>query len=115
MPKGISLTNFISWCNDKKNTLYRRDLEAGDIVHVMTINSMYRLHVLDGGMFAVSGGWFDRHGLSPFVTTIAGCTFGGSMINITAVAACGLCIEFGNRVRTSCIRKVIILHHSSIN
>ncbi len=115
MPEGISLSRFIGLSTDKRNTLFRHDVQTGDIVYVRTLNSIYSLRALDDGLFAVSGGWFDKHGVSPFITGINGCTFGGSMINITAIAACGLCIEFGNRVRTSSIRKIVIFQQSRKN
>lgn len=85
------------------------------MVYVRTFNSLYSLRALADGSFEAAGGWFDKHGISPVVIRINGCTYGGSMINITAVAACGLCIEFSNRVRTSSIRKIVILRHISRN
>lgn len=115
MPEGISLSQFIGLSTNKKNTLFRQDIHTGDMVYVKTRNSLYTLCKLEDGSFAVSGGWFDKHGMSPFVTGINGCTFGGSMINITAIAAYGLCIEFGNRVRTSSIRNILIFHHNRKN
>jgi len=115
MPKGISISRFIRWSTDKKNTLFKSDIHTGDIVYIRTINSLYTLHALDDGSFSVTGGWFDKRGVSPFVTHINGCTYGGSLINITAVASCGLCIEFSNRVRTSSIQKIIFFRQISKN
>jgi len=109
MPEGLSLSKFIGLSTDKRYALIRSDIEIGDVIYVKTINSVYTIRALSNNSFAISGGWFDKRGISPFITGINGCTFGGSMINITAIAACGLCIEFGNRVRTSSIRKIIIL------
>ncbi|MDA2938136.1 hypothetical protein MYX75_07740, partial [Acidobacteria bacterium AH-259-A15] len=71
--------------------------------------STYSIHVLEDGFYSVSGGWFDRKGLSPLRTTITGCTWGGSAIKIDIVAACGLHLEFGNQVVTSTIRKVCLI------
>ncbi len=47
----------------------------------------------------------DKEGLSPLRTTINGCTWGGSAIKVDIVAACGLHLEFGNRVVTSRIKE----------
>jgi hypothetical protein len=85
------------------------DLDFGDMVVVTTANSTYSIHVLDDGLYSISGGWFDRHGLSPMKTTIQGCTWGGSAIKIDVMAACGLHLEFGNRVRTSGIKKIHVI------
>lgn len=71
-----------------------------------TTNSTYAIGVLEDGFYSISGGWFDRHGLSPLRTTIAGCTWCGSVINIDILAARGLHMEFGSQVVTSRIRNV---------
>ena len=42
-------------------------------------------------------------------TNINGCTWGGSAIMIDIVAACGLHLEFGNRVVTSKIRQFSVV------
>ena len=93
----------------------KTNLHSGDVVLIYTRNSIYSVRVLENGMYRVSGGWFDRHGLSPVKTTITGCTWGGSIIKLDIIAACGLCLEFGNRVVTSPIRKVKIIHYGSQN
>lgn len=87
----------------------KAELSSGDWVVVTTLNSTYAIHVLDDGFYSVSGGWFDHHGLSPIRTTITGCTWGGSAIKLDIIAACGLRLEFGNRVLTSYIRRVQVL------
>ncbi|HEY1434581.1 MAG TPA: hypothetical protein VGG65_04350 [Thermoanaerobaculia bacterium] len=87
----------------------KMDLGPGDYVVVTTENSVYSLEVLDAATFSVRGGWFDRQGLSPVRTSIAGCTWGGSVIKNDIVAACGLHLEFGNRLLTSCIREVLVI------
>ena len=46
---------------------------------------------------------------------INGCTWGGSAIKIDIVAAAGLCLEFGNKVRTSPIQKIALFPKGSIN
>jgi len=79
----------------------KADLELGDQVFVTTRNSTYAIHVLQEDLYSVSGGWFDRKGLSPSKVAINGCTWGGQAIKWDIVAACGLHLEFGNQVVTS--------------
>jgi len=93
----------------------RNDLRRGDRMLVFTRNSCYSLLVLEDNSFLVSGGWFDRHRLSPVETTVAGCSWGGSVIKVDIVAACGLSLEFGNRLVTSAIRKIVIFKHGCLN
>ena len=93
----------------------RKGLEAGDLVYVMTCNSEYSIRVEEGGHFTVSGGWFDLRGKSPARTTIKGCTWGGSVIKVDIIAACGLRIEFGNRLITSPIQKIFVLSRETKN
>ncbi|HLF19440.1 MAG TPA: hypothetical protein VI704_01495, partial [Bacteroidota bacterium] len=81
----------------------------GDWVIVKTVKSLYRIRALGGGLYEVSGGWFEKKGLSPAHLRISGCTWGGSTIKIDLIAACGLRIEFGNRLITSPIRKIFVL------
>jgi hypothetical protein len=91
---------------DGLNAVNKSDLAFGDLVLVTTAHSTYSIYALEDGYYSVSGGWFDRHGLSPIKTTITGCTWGGSTVKLDIVAACGLHLEFGNRVVTSRIRSV---------
>ena len=100
---------------DKLQAMKKADLRAGDWVCVKTRNSVYTIRVLGNGKYAVSGGWFDRKGLSPMITPVAGCTWGGSAIKIDIVAACGLRIEFGNRLITSTIQKIFFLPYGCEN
>ena len=93
----------------------KNDLRFGDIILVTTLNSVYTVQVLQDGFYLVSGGWFDKKGLSPMKTTINGCTWGGSIIKIDIMAACGLCVEFGNRVVTTPIQKVCIIPNGGEN
>ena len=86
----------------------RKDLRAGDLLAVKTCNSAYSIKLERSGLFTVTGGWFDRWGKSLATTSIRGCTWGGSVIKIDIVAACGLRIEFGNRLITSPIRKIFV-------
>lgn len=85
------------------------DLRRGDWLVVDTRNSSYSICALGEGRYWVSGGWFDRQGLSPATVTINGCTWGGSAIKTDVVAVPGLRLEFGNRVVTSRIRGVRLI------
>jgi hypothetical protein len=78
-------------------------------VLVTTKNSVYSICVMGGGLYSVSGGWFDREGVSPQKTTINGCTWGGSAIKNDIVAALGLFLEFGNQVMTTRIQHVRVI------
>ena len=87
----------------------KAELNLGDWVLVTTLNSTYSIRVLEEDLYSISGGWFDREGLSPLRTSITGCTWGGSAIKVDIVAACGLHLEFGNRVVTSRIQNVCVM------
>lgn len=93
----------------------KKDLLFGDLVLITTPNSVYVVRVLDNGYYQVSGGWFDRNGLSPLRTTITGCTCLGSIVKVDMLAACGLCLEFGNRIVTSPIQKVCLIRCGGLN
>ena len=87
----------------------KRDLCPGDWVLVRTKNSIYTIRVLGGDNYSVSGGWFDREGLSPQEVSINGCTWGGSAIKCDIVAAPGLFLEFSNTVKTTRIQEVCVI------
>ena len=87
----------------------KSELRCGTRLVVATENSIYSIDVLEDATYSVRGGWFDRQGLSPVRISIAGCTWGGSVIKNDIVAACGLHLEFGNRVLTSKIRDVLVI------
>jgi hypothetical protein len=87
----------------------KADLSPGDHFFVKTCNSLYDIQVLSEEMYCVTGGWFDKNGLSPMKTKITGCSWGASVIKTDIVAARGLRLEFGNRLSTSPIREVILL------
>jgi hypothetical protein len=89
----------------------KMDLHVGDCLLIATENSLYSIQVLEDSTYSVRGGWFDRRGLSPVRLSIAGCTWGGTVIKNDIVAACGLHLEFGNRVVTSRIREVHVIRH----
>ena len=87
----------------------KAELHSGDQVLVRTAHSTYCIRVLGNGLYSVSGGWYDRRGVSPFKTTITGCTWGRRAIKLDTVAACGLHLEFGFGVVTSRIREVDVI------
>jgi hypothetical protein len=93
----------------------KAELQRGDRVIVKTNNSVYAIRVVRDELYIVSGGWFDRKGLSPVKMNIKGCTWGGSTIKVDILAACGLRMEFGNRLITSAIRKIMVIPHSTEN
>lgn len=111
---GLSLSSIVENA-DKLQAVKKADLRAGDWVFVKTQNSVYTIRVMGENKYRVSGGWFDRKGASPATTTIAGCTWGGSAIKIDIVAACGLSLEFGNRLITSSIQKIFVLPNGTQN
>lgn len=114
MSYGITLSSIVRSA-DHLGEISKASLHPGDLVLVKTSNSLYAVRVLPDGYCRVTGGWFDRKGLSPATTRIAGCTWGGSAIKIDVAAACGLRLEFVNRLVTSPIEKIILLPHWSRN
>lgn len=64
--------------------------------------------VIDDNYYLVFGGWFDRNGLSPTKIRINGCTWGGNIIKIDIVAACGLHMGYSDGLVTSKIREVTV-------
>lgn len=93
----------------------KASLNLGDIVLVATQNSVYKIRKMENHLYEVSGGWFDRKGASPAILTVRGCTWGGSIIKVDIVAACGLCLEFGNQLITSPIRKIVVIKFKNRN
>ncbi|MCG8607306.1 hypothetical protein MJD09_20280 [bacterium] len=111
---GQSLTRIVEGTDHLKQ-IHKSDLQFGDMLCIRTCNSDYLIRVLDNGFYLVSGGWFDHHGLSPMRLKITGCTWGGSIIKLDIAAACGLCLEFSNRVITSPINKVNLIRNGGQN
>jgi hypothetical protein len=111
---GVSLQKLVDKADTAKE-ISRSDLRAGDHVFVVTCNSLYSIIVEGAGAYRVSGGWFDRRGLSPVTTSIAGCTWGGSAIKADLVASCGLCLEFGNRLTTSPIQTIVVVRQETLS
>lgn len=85
----------------------RADVSPGDAVLVYTRNSVYTIRRISESHFEVSGGWFDKLHANPVVLTVTGCTWGGSAVRRDLLAGCGMRIEFGNRVLTSTILRVV--------
>lgn len=84
----------------------RSDLKPGDRIEVDTRNSRYVIRVIGDGSFLISGGWFQKLGLSASSVGINGCTWGGRAIKTDWIAAPGLFLEFENGVRTTRIQNV---------
>lgn len=93
----------------------KAQLHFGDYIILKTYNSTYTIKVDNDGKYIVSGGWFDKNNLSPAKTNINGCTWGGSVIKTDIVAACGLFLEFGNKLITSRIKEIFVLPQSCQN
>ena len=110
---GVSLESQVR-AADHLRQVRKADLHLGDMVFVKTLRSTYRIKVKTSGRYEVSGGWFDQKGLSPTDLGIAGCTWGGSAIKVDIVAACGLCLEFANRLVTSPIQKIILVRQQRV-
>lgn len=111
---GYNLEKIVHRMDDVK-LVPKSSLKPGDTLYIKTLNSTYTIRKTEDDLYEVSGGWFDRQGISPTLMTIRGCTWGGSVINIGIVAACGLYIEFGNNLITSPIRQIIILRSNQRN
>ena len=94
---------------ERLEAVRKSDLEMGDCLVVETRNSRYHIVSLGDGTYQVSGGFFDRVAGGPVVTTISGCTWGGSAIHTDIAAACGLFLEFGNRVMTTRIQSFFLI------
>ncbi len=103
---GMALTRFVDAAG-RMPAICRSTVAPGDVLLVRTRNSVYFIRRDADGQYVVSGGWFARKGKGEIRTTIAGCTVGGSMIRCDIIAACGLCIEFGNRLITSTVRSFV--------
>lgn len=109
METGTQSLEYITELAGRLDGVRKSDLRSGDWVLVTTRNSLYSICVLADDLYSVSGGWFDRKGMSPHTTTINGCTWGGSAIKTDIVAGPGLFLEFGNRVLTTRIQQVRVI------
>jgi hypothetical protein len=91
------------------------EVSRGDWVIIRTVKSEYRLRALGNGLFEASGGWFDKKGCAPMTIGVAGATWGGSAIMPQVLAACGMRVEFRNRLVTSPVKSIIIFRNASLN
>ena len=114
MKIGQSLARLV-YMSDMLAQVYKAELQTGDRIAVQTCNSLYWIRVVGEGWFEITGGWFDRKGKSPMKVRINGCTWGGTAVKIDVAAACGLCLEFGNRVITSPIQKIYVFSNENLN
>ena len=89
--------------------VWARAVRPGDWVVVRTKNSVYSLSAAGDGTFEVAGGWFQAHDAEATPVRVAGCTWGGRALHTGLVAAPGMCLEFGNGVRTTRIREVRLI------
>lgn len=86
----------------------RTALAPGMELTVHTRNSTYHIRPTRPGAYRVEGGWFDRQPGAGAEVEIVGCTWGGHAVCTELLAAPGLFLEFGNRVRTTRIRGVVL-------
>jgi hypothetical protein len=110
----MKLNRIVNHADDLQKVA-KDSLDPGDYVFVKTVNSLYSICKRVDNLFEVRGGWFDRKGISPAITPIRGCTWGGSIINIGVIAARGLFLEFGNNLTTSPIRKIVVIKSRQLN
>ena len=114
MPYGHKLSALVEM-SDTLKQVEKANLRRGDWMFIQTCNSLYTIHTIGDGYFDISGGWFDRKGKSPTRVRINGCTWGGSAIKLNIAAACGLRLEFSNRVVTSPVQKIFLISSSTLN
>ena len=110
---GVRTLDAIVRHGSEVHSVRKEDLGLGDWIVVETRNSSYTLMVLGDNTYAVSGGWFDRQGLSPMRIAVNGCTWGGTAIKHDIIAAPGLFLEFANQVKTTRIRNVRVIRNDA--
>ena len=93
----------------------RSELFAGDVLMLYTRNSVYTAQYLGNGKFSVTGGWFDLNEDQSSEISIAGSTWGGKCINRELLASPGMRVEFGNRVITSVLQRVVRIPGTLLN
>ena len=108
------LSSFTKKVNDLP-ALYKSEIGAGDHIRVKTQNSTYSLRVLGNDKYIVEGGRFDKKQVSPLEMTITGCGLGGTFVKTDLVAACGLSIEFENRIITSTVVSFAVFRNEQLN
>ena len=105
---GYTLSGF-GIASSSIRSIRKTDVRTGDCVLVRTRNSVYMLQSSGDGVFTARGGWFSRKGKDGLRTAVNGCTLGGSIIKVDVIAACGLCIEFSNRLITTPVEGFAVL------
>ena len=111
---GVTLGKIIEVA-DGLCQVHKSELAADDWVFVKTANSLYRIRVIGDGWYEASGGWFEKKGCSPTTVRISGCSWGGSIIKTGLIAACGLYVEFGNRLVTTSVQRIIVMRSWTMN
>ena len=111
---GLNLNRIIQNISEIKS-ISKDSLDLWDCLLVKTFNSVYTIKKIDRSMYEISGGWFDKNGMSPSKMIIRGCTWGGSVIHINLLAACGLRLEFGNNVITSPVNQIVVIRGRNLN
>jgi hypothetical protein len=93
-----------------ENQLVKRtQLEINDKIRIRTKNSEYNIEVIDQSIFTIKGGWFDKKGLSPFLGSIEGATWGWGDLLPDIIAKIGMRIKFANGPTTSHVKSIIYL------
>lgn len=85
----------------------REQLKPNDKLFVKTINSEYKIEVIDHARFSISGGWFDKRGISPFYGSIEGVTWGWGDLISDIVVQTGMRIKFKDGPTTSHVKSII--------
>ena len=96
----------ITYCAPLYPQVGKNQIAPGDWIVIRTVKSVYSLRALGNGLFEARGGWFDKKGFSPMTIGVAGATWGGSAIMPQVLAACGLRVEFSNRLITSPVQTI---------
>jgi hypothetical protein len=113
MNVAVRTLNGILRYAESSEAVRKTDLNRGDQLVVATENSVYSIVAGDDSIYSVCGGWFAREGPAPVKMAIHGCTWGGSVIQTSVLAAPGLRMEFGNGVVTSPIRRCLVIRAES--
>ena len=111
---GVALGKVIEMA-DGLCQIHKSEVAADDWIFVKTANSLYRIRVIGDGWYEASGGWFEKKGCSPKTVRISGCSWGGSIIKTGLIAACGLYVEFSNRLVTTSVQRIIVIRSWIMN
>lgn len=105
----------ITECAHLYPQIRKDDVSPGDWIIIRTVKSVYTLRALGNGLYEVRGGWFEKKGYAPMTIGVSGATWGGSAIMPKVLAACGLRVEFRNRLITSPVRKIEVWKGKTLN